>query len=535
MSAKQKARTKSAPSKSRSYSNLGEHHQTGKTLQPPLKRLDKITSTSWQDDHLPSVLWAALLTQALKRTEYLECFRHLAKVSAPWFEDSGPLARKNIPTTDPTIINFTSVLDFDSLAELPDKEFSEFLTVVRQHTNQPHPLRPLLLLTSLPSIDRWRGLLGAEPEPNDWEQLADAVAHCLDHQSEASTDIRWFKLLVPILAGRMRFGVDLQDRVKDILEFPNRGDLRSVRPSIRAAEVSMRRNPSPPWVRNFWDECVGNTGCIDPTDIQAELKRSPPALDPRNVMSCRMRLIDRFFEVKSSERVDARLDTSFGLALYALSTLTTVLGTRNQETMLGRLAIRSIVEARITLAFLAKKDDLKVWTQWRVYGSGQVKLAFLKTQEAVGDQPTFYDADDLYQLANEDTWQEFLDIDLGHWTKGNLRWMATESGIKDLYDQYYNWSSGFVHAQWGAVRDTDFVTCHNPLHRLHRIPRAFQRRQASVERDAADLVNGLIDLVDTLYPGGVPLDRLKNPLADKPSAASGEESKDPTPPANTAA
>ena len=84
-------------------------------------------------------------------------------------------------------------------------------------------------------------------------------------------------------------------------------------------------------------------------------------------------------------------------------------------------------------------------------------------------------------------------------------------------------------------RDTDFVTCHNPLHRLHRIPRAFQRRQASVERDAADLVNGLIDLVDTLYPGSVALDRLENPWAKKLNAASGEEREGPTPSADTAA
>lgn len=535
MSTKKNARTKSASAKSRSYSNLGEHHQTGKTLQSPLKRLDKITSTSWQDDHLPSVLWAALLTQALSRKEYLECFRHLAQVSSPWFEDSGPMSYKNSLVKDSTGINFVSVLDFDSLAELPDEKFAEFLSVVKMHTQESNPFRPLLLLTSIPGSDRWKSGLGVEPEPNDWVKLADAVAHCLDHQSEASTDIRWFKLMVPILAGRMRFGANLQEKVKEILEFPNHGDLRSVRPSIRAAEVSMRRNPPPLWVRDFWDECVRNTGCIDPTDIPSEFKRSPPALEPRNVMSCRLRLIDRFLEVKSSERVDARLDTSFGLALYALSTLATVVGTRNQETMLGRLAIRSIVEARVTLAFLAKKDDPKVWSQWRVYGSGQVKLAFLKTQEAVGDQPTFYSADDLYQLANEDIWQEFLDIDLGHWTKGNLRWMATESGIKDLYDQYYNWSSSFVHAQWGAVRDTDFVTCHNPLHRLHRIPRAFQRRQASVERDAADLVNGLIDLVDTLYPGSVALDRLENPWAKKLNAAFGEEREGPTSSADIAA
>jgi len=267
----------------------------------------------------------------------------------------------------------------------------------------------------------------------------------------------------------------------------------------------MRRHPTTQWVRDFWDECVRNTSCIDPTDVQSEIKRSPSILRPRDVFGCRESLAQRFFEVKSSERTDARLDATFGLALYALSLITTLAATRSHETVLGRLAIRALVEARITLAFLARRDDPTLWNQWRVYGAGQVKLAFLKAEQSTGDLPTFYDPDDLQQLANEDIWQEHLDIDLGHWTKGNLRWMAAECGEKDLYDKFYAWSSTFVHAQWGAVRDTDYVTCHNPLHRLHRVPRAIARRQASVETDSANMLNGMLAVVDALYPGSTPL------------------------------
>jgi len=337
----------------------------------------------------------------------------------------------------------------------------------------------------------------------------------LDHQSESSTDIRWFKVALPIVAGRMHFGKDLAERAREILEFPNRGDLRSVRPSIRAAEMPMRRQPVPAWIREFWEELGRGTACIDPTDIQAEVRRKPSRVDPRNVFGCRNDLTNRFFEVKSSERTDARLDGAFGLTLYALSILITVAATRTQETMLGRLAIRTLVEARVTLAYLAKRDDPKIWSQWRMYGAGQVKLAFLKAQEATGDLPGFYDVEELQRLANEDIWQEYLDIDLGHWTKGNLRWMAAECGEKDLYDRFYGWSSGFVHAQWGAVRDTDFVTCHNPLHRLHRIPRLISRRQESIEADAMELTNGMIDLLDGLYEGTQEIRRISTMPVDE--------------------
>ncbi len=508
MAKKNKRSNKSRPGGGRSFSTLSQHVLEGKTLLPPFRKLDKVTLTSWQDDHLPPVIWASLLTEKLPRQDYLDCFRKLISHCSPWFADGGLLDRQTPAQAKVDQINFNSILDFDSLAQLPDEQFKQFFDILVAHPLGRDALRPLLRLTSPPGIQRWHSLIVGTPANGDWELLARAVARCLDHQSESSTDIRWLKLGVTIVAGRMRFGPSFEEHVREILEFPNRGDLRSVRPSIRAAEVVIRRNPSPTWIRSFWDECVRQTPCIDPTDIQTELRRHPSILDPREVFGCRRELSGRFFEVKSSERVDARLDAVFGLTLYALSLITTLAATRTQETMLGRLALRALVEARISLAFLASRDEQKLWNQWRIYGSGQVKLAFLKAQEASADLPGFYSSEELEQLANEDIWQEYLDIDLGHWTKGNLRWMAIEADEKDVYDKFYGWSSGFVHAQWGAIRDTDYVTCHNPLHRLHRIPRALARRQASVEKDAVEFLNGMIEIVDRLYPGIPQIHRL---------------------------
>jgi Family of unknown function (DUF5677) len=473
------------------------------------------------------MIWAALLTHGLPRENYLACFRAVINHCAPWFAEDGPLRHLAERASEPGQLSFDAILDFDAIALVSDELFESFFAVLTTSANALEALRPLLLVSSPPGIARWHRALQGGPTEQDVSHLASAVARCLDHQSESSTDIRWLKVAIPIVAGRMRFGPGLEEHVLELLEFPSRGDLRSVRPSIRAMEVSMRRHPPSPWVTDFWEECVKRTPCIDPTDIRREIKRSPSSLDPQNVFDCRQALADRFFEVKSSERTDARLDGAFGLALYALSISTTLAATRSHETLLGRLAIRALVEARITLAFLASRDDSKLWSQWRVYGAGQIKLAFLKAQESTGDLPTFYNSEELQQLANEDMWQEHLDIDLGHWTKGNLRWMATEAGEKDLYDRYYAWSSTFVHAQWGAVRDTDYVTCHNPLHRLHRIPRALARRQASVEADAAQLLNGMLGLVDKMYPGREPLVRLSLAGGQGTAPMAGSPSHDP--------
>ena len=106
----------------------------------------------------------------------------------------------------------------------------------------------------------------------------------------------------------------------------------------------------------------------------------------------------------------------------------------------------------------------------------------------------------LEQLANEDMWQEFVPIDLGDWDKSNVRKKAEEAGIKDVYDAFYVWPSGFVHGHWGAVRDSVYDMCANPLHRFHRIPRPMRVDMDDVCFDAIDIMNRVLDLVDRAYP-----------------------------------
>ena len=82
----------------------------------------------------------------------------------------------------------------------------------------------------------------------------------------------------------------------------------------------------------------------------------------------------------------------------------------------------------------------------------------------------------------------------------DLRRLAEESGTKGDYDRYYGWASGFVHGQWGAMRDSNFTHCLNPLHRFHRVPRPFHRMLEPSTDDALHLVNSILDDVNSAYP-----------------------------------
>jgi len=423
---------------SKLYSSLGSHKfQKGKLL-PPLNQMDRIRQSSWMNDHLPLMLWAALLGEVWPRDEFLGCLRLILKTCAPWFADGGALAAENQPPPADGNINFTSVLDLHTLGQMPDELFSEFIHIPLRHALGYASLRPLLLVDSLPNATRWKAALSVEPQDDDWHTLALAVGATLNHQSQLSTDIRWFKMMTPQIAGKMHYPQGMEERLREFYEYPNRGDQRSVRPSIRANEMMLRRSPVPHWVSAFWKECAGKTGCVDPTDFENE-RRKRPKLTAQTVLGARESVIDRFFANLEGTEVDARLDGAFGLVLYGLTIVQELAMASMHEDVMGRLALRALVEGAITLEYLAHKDKPELWSTWRVYGAGQAKLAFLKNQD--GETPAFYEAEALEQIANEDQWQEFLNIDVGHWAGTNLRNLAKEANCMELYESYYAWTS----------------------------------------------------------------------------------------------
>jgi hypothetical protein len=185
--------------------------------------------------------------------------------------------------------------------------------------------------------------------------------------------------------------------------------------------------------------------------------------------------------------------------LYALEVLSELMRVGNAATVLGRSGLRTILEAFLTLAYLAKDDDPKLWAAYREYGAAQAKLAFLKL-DAGGVPISSVSSETLEALANEDLWQEYVTIDLGQWAGSDLRKMSEVAGEKGTYDKHYSWTSGFVHANWAAVRNAVFTTCINPLHRLHRVPRRDAAALEDVVPDAVELCDGMLGLLAALYP-----------------------------------
>jgi Family of unknown function (DUF5677) len=375
-------------------------------------------------------------------------------------------------------------------------------------------LSALKLIDCLPDRRHWdRHLPERDPEEG-WGVLAEAVFRTADHQSQEATDVRWLKFMhFVVCQERIFFPKALEERIEEMMLYPNKGDMRSVRPMIRSAEMMTRaleygEQPTPRDTEGsvelparhdeaFWKEMRGKSKCIAP------LEDTAPEMGPGNlrseILSIYSQLDDHFHATTVSTAPDPRHDSGFGLSLYALTLLLDASIGYSHSLVEGRIMLRSIIEAFLTLRYLSAKDDPAIWLQYRRYGSGQTKLALLKNLRE-DKVPAFIDLGLLDRLANEDMWLEFQDIKLGHWADLDLRKMSQEGGVKEVYDKYYDWASGYAHGQWVCVRDTVFTTCLNPLHRFHRIPAPPNYNMPSILSDACGLVNQMLEDLNQLYP-----------------------------------
>ncbi len=466
--------------------DISKHKREGFTLKPPFRQLAGMSPVSWKDDRLPEMLWAVVLIGNLKREEALNLFR---KVAA--------LVSKRPELSDVT---------HSGMAEWSRENRLNFVNLLKEsHPDAAKILQSLVIFPQLPGHTEWSEVLGS---PSDEGQAADylskGVVTTLWHQSQEATDCRWIRFLCEIHGGKIKFssqigGID--ETLRGVFEYPNYGDLRHIRPFIRSSEISMNmRNEDKKneWPENFWKACIRSTFCA-PLPRQEQRKDNIKVRHDQ-VNKVRHLLLLHYMKTDESSAIESRHDSIFGFGFYSLRLFDEVVATNLSRGAIGRIVLRSFVESYITLAYLIKKDDPLLWDNFRNYGIGKMKLSYLKTRD-LKDKPSFIDEEFLKRITNEDRSEEFSNIELSHWTSSDLRKMSEEAGCKNLYDAYYDWTSSFSHGNWGAIRESSFAMCANPLHRLHLIPSVNIYPLPGVLEDVVKVVNLILSLIESQYPG----------------------------------
>ena len=475
---------------------LGRRHRKGKKLLSPFAQVKDVAHfSSWSNDHLLNMLWACVLIGSIDRHRCLALFREIAI--------SGRTELKDV--SHPSLChNFLSTLD--------QATFERIFSPLVADSSAASLAQCLTLIDALPDVEHWRRLFpGAPRSAESWDAVAHGIFHCFDHQSQEATDVRWLKVGFLAICGKLIFPAPQEstqesDFVEELRCYPDYGDMRKVRPSIRALETTIRSmeagSEKPEFVPDFdsesiWNELFRKSRCLLTNQATPPAENRVTLVD--ELKTTIDEVIQHFLDSISTTAVDARLDASFGIALYSLTLTYELAHSPSRIFASGRILLRTIAECLINLTYLGAKDNPTRWQQYRQYGLGQTSLAFLKTS-GLDDIPDYLNMQKLEMLANEDAWMEFQDIDLGAWANKNLRSMSIEVGLKDVYDKYYDWPSGYVHGNWGSIRDATFTTCLNPLHRFHRVPHPLQP-MPSVLVDCCKLCNRILDQLNGLYPG----------------------------------
>lgn len=476
-------------------------------ISSPFSKLGNMSFSSWVHEVLADSLWSVLIVGGLNREKALSAFRVVIQLCGENKEGTGKI-----------------MLVHSQLKGVPYEIFEKIFAPLCEDDETKKCLSPLLLLKTLPDRDHWLKLLGPAPEWTDaGEKLATAIAKSFDHQSQEATDCRWVRVMTLIAQDRLMIDQSMAERFQEIVGYPAIGEMKSVRPSIRAMEMATRnsglsKEAPPPWAEEFWQECWQSSHCMPAMEDDKSIYQDYKYLFEQ-VVELHENLNRHFIESIQTTAVDARHDGCFGITFYVIHLLCYSIKSIIGQSVVSRTVLRSAVESYITLSYLSEKDDKTVWLQYRNYGYSQTKLSLLKNI-SLGDIPSFLTIEMLEAIANEDMWIEYQDIKLGAWADKNLRKMADEANVKDTYDKYYDALSGYVHGNWMAVRHSVFVQCLNPLHRFHRIPVPPRQFGQDAIPDLVKIANLCLDRVTKLYPPFKPRFRLNKARTsdEKPEA-----------------
>jgi hypothetical protein len=247
-----------------------------------------------------------------------------------------------------------------------------------------------------------------------------------------------------------------------------------------------------PWAEHFWRQNWNISACefaaapVPPPADEGAEESDPPATDPRvtvadvhSAWTAAMRTLEQNL---AERQLRTRLnlwnptpdEVRLGLASRVLRLVHELIDDPNQWTSTGAAhVLRAIVDTRIILAWLLKKDDDALYEQFKEYGMGKTKLYKLHLEDFIDAHDATHLDDLREQLereVNAEILEEFQRISLAPTFSGrSIREMAEEAELKPVYTLTYQPLSSEAHGDWSSLRRHDLRFCTNPLHGFHRV------------------------------------------------------------------
>lgn len=455
-----------------------------------MRQLENMQTVPWLRDVFPDMLWICSLVADDPRAGIFTCSKVLDTIAdaLPPLTEEDPLIIKG------TLTSFEALpeeLRRSALAALDKKGLYD--------TAVPEGFAHCLGMYS-DAPGQW--LLAPWKErgiPIDWEiaqrHLKSVIRACADGRSPGSTAAKHVYFRAYARAGRLHFSSAIET-VKLLMRYPDdlsEGELQRVDAFVRAGflatirigdDIAERRLA---WAQPFWRKnwaifpCMPQGATATTTDDQQHDHEGLRAF-AESLKTRKTELETRFLDKAQRTDPDLYLPDRFEVLTGLVARCLRLLEGAVQSPLLwtdeyGTPLLRSIVEAKIVFHWLVARNDAALFTAFKDYGRGHLKLLALHVRDYLSSMDTpppalVEYAEALGREVNDEISEEFQEVDLGTSFAGvTIREMAIEVGLKRDYDFIYSPASSSAHGEWTALDRYALERCSNPAHMWHRVPR----------------------------------------------------------------
>jgi hypothetical protein len=472
----------------KNVSSLSDHkvyRRQGRVVTPFNDGLgDKLALSSWAKERMPEYLWLGLILMEYGREE--------------GFEKAGAIL--NNISTQVTTLSEPKLSQIFGLSH--DEQVFVFQIILDQI--EPFVLSPLTVLYRAKDYPEFNEAFNV-PEihfEKRLKRLVNAIEIYFPHQSNEATDLRFFKLAFHLFAGKIHISKDATNAIEVLSNYPHTSHdnekMAAYRSIIRAMEGSFGESENSDFISDFWKRIGMITRCSP-----VRIMRDENTFDHQPFIKKYQKILEYVVNsYKAESLLNDKFDVIIGSITYALKIFCEVNNNNLGNGVLGRPAVRILIEILIILKYLLKRENEnpEIWLEYKLYGIGKYKIILLKARENELEESAHFVPPVVDMLVNEIKWEEFIDVDLKYFDKQGIREKSIEVGEKYLYDLFYDYDSSFAHGLWGAIRETSMLKCNNASHQYHIVPDIFAvQNLPDVKADCFNIMMRLLDFLKQNY------------------------------------
>lgn len=331
--------------------------------------------------------------------------------------------------------------------------------------------------------------------------LKEVVQKILSKDSEMSSDIQYIVAIFVSMKRELTFLNGCRNPIAEFIKYKP----ESIEYGLTASKIRALLNiifhedkTNVAFVEWFWSKVLNFSECET-----FKVDRKKGLCDMNNEKEIMLKIFKYYIEqFKSSSALNDKMQVVLGLAIYAFKRFREMLEHDLEYTISGRSCSRGIAESYIMLKYLLslEKTEPKVWKEYQLYGLGKYKGILKAYQEGIEEKRyTQITPEYLEMLVNEFVNEEAIDINTNYF-KANIRTRAKAINEEKLYGQLYEYDSMFEHCIWGAIRESVFLKCDNPLHLYHCVPDLDNEIPLeSVAEDCMRIMGKIISTLIELY------------------------------------